>query len=86
MYNDIRLYLINRNNNSYRALYSKYISENEFSDIEKRYFRNNCKNFFVNENGDLMIKRYNKKKKGNRNKDYTLFYVPLTLNLYNWIN
>jgi len=62
MYNDIRLYLINRNNNSYRALYPNYISENEFSDNEKRYFRNRAKNFFVNENGDLMIKRYNKKK------------------------
>ena len=86
IYNDIRLYLINRNNKSYRALYPKYISENEFSDNEKRYFRNKSKNFFVNKNGDLMIKRYNKKKKGNRNKDYTLFYVPLTLNLYNWIN
>ena len=63
MYNDITLYLINRNNNNYRSLYHKYINENEFSDNEKRYFRNRAKNFYVNENGDLMIKRYNKKKK-----------------------
>ena len=89
MYNDIRKYLLSKKLKTYRADYPNYILDAKDSDNQKRYFRNRAKLFDINDNNELMIKIFNKKKIKNikNNKDnYTLYYVPLTKSIENWIN
>ena len=62
MYNDIRKYLLSKKLKTYRADYPNYILDAKDSDNQKRYFRNRAKLFDINDNNELMIKVFNKKK------------------------
>lgn len=78
MYKDIREYLICRKNRAYISDYPSYILNSKDIENQKRYFRNSSKNFTLNDNNELMMKYFNKKKKGNRINNFRLFKVPLT--------
>ena len=78
MYKDIREYLISRKNRAYISDYPSYIWNSKDIENQKRYFRNSSKNFTLNDNNELMMKYFNKKKKGNRINNFRLFKVPLT--------
>ena len=61
MYYDIRKYLILSLNNKNKSDYPDYILNRPDVDNQKKYFRNRL--FKLNDNNDLMIKVFNKKKR-----------------------
>jgi len=62
MYFDIRKYLISRINNKNNSDYPIYLLESPDVDNQKKYFSNRTHLFKLNDNNDLMIKVFNKKK------------------------
>ena len=63
MYYDIRKYLILSLNNKNKSDYPDYILNRPDVDNQKKYFRNRIQLFKLNDNNDLMIKVFNKKKR-----------------------
>jgi len=54
-------------------------------DNQKKYFNNRTHLFKLSGNNDLINNVFNKKKGGNKNSEYFLYYVPLTKDIQKFL-